>query len=613
VTGYHEGVDMNRSQVAGARTKVLAPATGIINRRHGDGSKDQGYLSFQLAVDYDPASLDLVWEQLGFSHLATATVSGGSGHGIPAELVRGRWIRPGDFIADIGDKGFSGILSDHTHVGLEKGATERDSRPFLALYQQDQYRDPKLTPPDFIDENEDGKVVLFRDRSIPNFWDVGATEDPSYIDYDESNSPILSGDIAIHVEVMDEQGTDPRIAPNRVGYWIEGPREAETDDDDVRSSENPYVLFDFGPRADLDGDAYFFGGKPVLEPPVACWDIADVSDIANAGCPLGGPAYCQQSRPGDACPVNVLFDPPGSNKVYGYPILHHFIVTNARDSSGRPASVDRQQHWRTNAKEGDSGSLAFDANYAGKTRATKATEARFPDGEYKLGVYMADMVHEETRLAPASARAAAPDLAMRLENFAPIIEEADIYQDADFEPTESALWLRSCEKPLYQYEYPGPINAYPGARHLSASRRERIDLSGGCRICVRIRFSEGMDSAAGQSSFTMWADGTDLGALPLLDGSWSTKYSTDDEWIGSYALGCSPGDFSIEEQVQSRLTALSLWVRAHDLEDDEGDERGLDIADNGAGRIDATDAHHRYVLDEEAPTASHSTQLRQLQ
>lgn len=611
VTGYHEGVDMNRSQVPGARTKVLAPVAGLINRRSGDDSKDQGHLAFQVAVDYDPATLALVWETLSFSHLTTATAKGGSGNGIPAELVRGKVIRSGDFIADIGDKGFFGILSDHTHVGLENIAIERDSRPFLALYQRDKYRDPKLRPPNFIDENGDGKVVLFRDHSIPRFWNPLPWEDPSYIDYDDSNGPILSGDIAIHVEVMDEQGTDPRVAPNRVGYWIEGPRDAEKDDDDVRSSENPYVLFDFGPRSDLEGDAYFFGGKPIEEPPVECWDIADISDIANAGCPLGGPSYCQKEDPEEACPVNVLFDPPGSNNVYKYPVLHHYIVTNARDSSGRPASVDRQQHWRTNAKEGASGSLAFDANYAGKPEADKASEARFPDGEYRLGVYMADAVHEVTRFAPVNGTAGAPELAMRLENFAPIIEEVDIYQDADGDPAESALWLGSCEKPLYEYEYPGPVHDYPGARHLSLSKREQINFSGGCRICVRIRFSEGMDRGPRESEFTLWADGTPLGPLPLLDGSWSTKYSTDDEWTGIYALGCKESDFSIEDEVQTSLTALSLWAQAHDLEDNEGYERGLDIADNGSGRLDATDTHHRYVLDEDAPTASHSIQLRQ--
>ncbi len=71
--------------------------------------------------------------------------------------------------------------------------------------------------------------------------------------------------------------------------------------------------------------------------------------------------------------------------------------------------------------------------------------------------------------------------------------------------------------------------------------------------------------------------------------------------------------FTIEEQVGSSLTGLSLQVNARDQKDDEGAERGLDIDDDGSGRLDAVDTHHRYVLDEEAPTTSLSTQLKELE
>lgn len=612
ITGYHEGVDMNRSELPGARTKVLSPVTGVVIARGGDDDPDNAGLKIQFAVGYEPVSLDVIWEQLSFSHLATARAKGGSGHGIPASLERQSWVRTGDLIGDIGDKKFTGLLSDHTHVGLGPATSIRDSRPFFALYDetQPQYLDPKQKAPDFFDENNDGKVVLLRDHSIENFWsedDSGSARTQSYISYNENEKPILKGDIAIHVEVMDEQGTAPRIAPDRIGYWIEGPRPNEKDKDDVRSRERPYVLFDFGPRDDRGGDAYFLGGKPIEEGPVPCWEVADVSDAANAGCPLGGTDYCNET-PSNSCSLRDLVDRPDSDEVYRYPILHHYIVTNTADDSGDPASVDGGEHWRTNARYSDIDPDSNEANHAFKPTTQKAIHAQFPDGEYRLGVYMTDRIHKKTRFAPVSARAGAPDLLMRLENFAPMIEELTIGQDSWIDDRRFAESSdAACGRLLYDYEYERPPKPYPGNRHLQRSLLSRIRPDGGARLCMRIRFSESIDHEDLKIELrTIMGSDRPEAALegtiprPLVASGWQRVYSDDDEWRGIFLLPADE-EGKILPAVGDDLLGIVARVVAYDLPDAQSKRRWLNQEDIDTPSVAEPDLHHRILLDEESP------------
>src|SRR6185436_9542067 len=165
--------------------------------------------------------------------------------------------------------------------------------------------------------NKDGKLVLFRDNTS------GVR-----INYDFVTTP-LRRDVDIEPEVVDEQGTDPRQAPIDLGYWIEGPLPDAEQLDDVKSAAKPYRLYDF--RVE------YFGGIPPAAP-TPCDAVADIADDANSGCK--GLFDCS-SVPAVTC--NSVIKEATTD--WGYPVLHHFIITHAKGETGARADVDANQYW----------------------------------------------------------------------------------------------------------------------------------------------------------------------------------------------------------------------------------------------------------------------------
>ena len=101
---------------------------------------------------------------------------------------------------------------------------------------------------------------------------------------------------------------------------------------------------------------------------------------------------------------------------YPWPNYKHFLVTNTSGTTGAAADVDDSQYWNTNAKDDGSGILVAYANFAGKPDTRKATEARFPDGDYIVHIIADDLI-----------QTAGPFLewTVRLENFNPIVCDTD--------------------------------------------------------------------------------------------------------------------------------------------------------------------------------------------
>jgi hypothetical protein len=639
-TGYHDGLDLNAPYDLSKQARVVAMRGGEMLKESVTSTMDadNGQVIVRVIVGFDQNDSPQ-YQHDYYNHLATPIAKGGSATQLPANILERRSIRPGQHIGNVGRKHFRGVLNDHVHLGMlridsttTKAASSVSYKNPLLLFPeaQPQERDPNGNPPGFFDENKDGKYVIFRKHVTES--DVGSTGfsyGPGIPWPRNGDPPVLSGDIDIAVEVADDQGDHPRVAPRKLGYWIEGPRPGVVDQDDVKSDSAPYVLFDF--------DKEYYGGTlgpswQSKKDPTPCNFLVDISDDANAGCNFGGvPAGCRGlPKTFVRTCTNLDITEPGSQPATGYdgPVLHHFIVTHAEGETGDRKDVKVSEFWNTDANDEDGPlpSTTANANYSKQiagNRATKASKARFPDGEYKLHAVIWDSVNRGIedrgidRLVPSSLEDFVEPLRMRLENFAPIIEELTIGQDAQvddrgFVGTDD----NSCGVVLYGYKYEGPPTDYPGPRHLNRSRIELLDPLGGARFCVRIRFSESIyhrnDGNDGLKIElrTIEESGSLTGQTPLslVASSWSTAYSTDDEWRGIFLL--DPGaNGRIKQEVGLQLLGLMAHVEAYDRPDLEAHKRFLDVDNKGAESTSNADRHHRVVADDIPPATLLGIQL----
>ncbi len=547
-SGYHDGVDINRSTVgAAAGDDVLAPRGGTITLIDSATIDD----SF-IAVKVDMGGG--IFEFDSFNH--TANDVGNDRVVCPNEVVV-----PGQKMAQIGIRRFTGSFTDHVHsMVTTPTAFGISDRHFLTVFSNNSERDPGSNAPSLFDENADGKTVLFRDHNE-------ATK-TKYLDYDHTKPfPLrlmpLSGDIDIHVEVTDQQGTDPRQAPLRLNYWIEGPIDNAVDYDDVMKAATPYKFHDF--------ENSYLGAGTALD----CTLMVDIQNAANSGCQgLTTAAHCT-AFPGTAC-NSVIKE--GATTPFPWPILHHFIVTHAKD--GVTPAVDATMYWRTKAKEDNSGATLIDANFAGKPEATKGSEARFPDGEYTLHFLASDLVNSNVDLTIKN---------VRLENYAPFIKELIIYQDRDGNSgTQFDADYPGCELKLYEFTHKNPESyvlikngAFAGATQT---------------ICIKLRFSEGMDASWPSFDVSLDLSGPG-GAAPIaFAGSFSKTYNKDDTWKGTVS-------FPIDASGGSDSSDSVISITARDLADRMGNFRGLDANDNGTGEADSNDSRHKIPTDARAPTA----------
>lgn len=568
-TGFHMGVDLQKTTPAGEEgDDVLAPRGGVVVPPNLS-VRDDGSIAIKVDVGGGHFEYD------SFNHIAT-------GPGDQPPVAAGDVVQPGQKIAEIGTlNGFPGNFAKHVHFMSERNpippGQQRIIRHPLSTFTEQDDRDPGGTPPALFDENKDGKIVLFRDHGAGTL-----------INYDYATTP-LHGDVDVAVEVMDEQGgSDPRVAPLDLGYWIEGPLPPAEQLDDVKSATHAYRLFDF--RVE------YFGGIPGSVPRVPCEKVADITDAANAGCRgMTDPSHCV-TRPPGLC-SSVIKE---GTVNWAWPVLHHYIVTHAKGETGAHADVDALQYWRTAAKDDGAPVVSTHANYAGLPTTTKAWEARFPDGDYTIHVLASDFVTSinlpirDNRFPPG------PAPGIRLENFAPFVKEIVIARDADGLSATSAMGLPGCEDVLHHYRHTPPHH-YPRPQDLKVSELATTIVRSGQKLCTKILFSE----PVGSVTVDLVRDrGTGAAvAASGFTGTPSKTHNADDTWTGSVTLpvdasGNSDGGPASDEH------DVAIRIQASDRRDAFGAMRPLDRDGDGSGDAGGDVNHVFGRLDLSPPTAT---------
>jgi murein DD-endopeptidase MepM/ murein hydrolase activator NlpD len=557
-TGFHDGLDLNTVS-AHPGDLILAPRGGVVIQVVVTGSgiePDNGNVAIQVDVGGGVMEMD------SFNHISTDSAA------TPQALLVdvGTVVAPGQPIGVIGTRWFeAGDFTNHVHYLLSSTAvTHRNARNNLLVFTDRADRDPLDKPPSLFDENGDGKVVLYRYHSTQ-----------ALVDYDPDMRP-LSGDVDIEPEVTDEQGHTPRQAPLDLGYWIEGPLPDSEQRDDVKSPMHPYRLYDFR--------NVYFGLRGAVVP---CGLISDVDDVANAGCKGQAAVGCPNN------PVFGLFS--GCDSVikegstdFPYPVMHHFIVTHASGETGAPGAVSAAQYWRTNAKDDGVPVDGPQANYAGQPSTTKATEARFPDGDYTVHVVASDLNHPNVDLK-------LPQVT-RIENFAPFIVDMLVAEDADGIAATRIPGLAGCELEVYHYVHKHG-DPYPEAAKLAKARAAAagIFLHTGVNVCVRIRFSEPM-SAASVDLVARRGTGIVVGAL---SGAFAKKFQANDTWVGAGSLTPDPTGAS-DSLLATDERDVAVRITAADRRDAADFTRSLDA--DGDGVPDGSDANTLVKVEISSPT-----------
>jgi hypothetical protein len=573
--GYHDGVDLNKTTIEPfSGDDVRAPRGGVVDTIIDSAVADDSFVSVKVDVGVDALG-NPMYEWDGFNHIA----NDGSHDRV---VCMGDFVAPGTKLAQVGTRHFDGDFTDHVHsmVTTVAAVGQTSARHFLTIFTDPADRDPQGLAPTLFDENDDGKVVLFRDHNDPVLT--------NYLDYDHDAKP-LSGDLDIEVEVTDQQGTNPRQAPIRLKYWIEGPLPAAEASDDVKSTAHPYWLYDFQTN-------YFGAGTPTN-----CMFLADIQDAANSGCKGLNDCVNNPMNSGAAC-NSVITEGILSTTYFPWPVLHHFIITDTKGENGARTNTDGTQYWRTKAMEDGGNVEATTANYAGMPLASKPSDARFPDGDYDIHVLASDLVHADVDLVSVMFNGTTPLQHVRLENYTPFIKEIDVYDDADGNPTTQVdADHPGCERQLYKYKHTNP-NPYPGANYLTQAQSESF-ATALHTICVRIRFSEQMDATWPGFRVELDPQG-DAGAPPIpFVGTFSKTYTLNDTWKGTVVVPVDASGNSDASLTDHTLDAV-IRVMAQDLKDRDGNQRGLDADADGTAEVNSADVNHMIKLDAKRPVTS---------
>lgn len=573
VTGFHDGVDLGRTTTGEATPgdELRAPRGGVVaNVNSNLANVDDAFLWINVQIGDGKSEND------AFNHLMNQPMNGATF--LPTVAV-GDVVAPGDLLGYVGVRRFATSIADHVHFSVftpgHVAPDGQNQRTPLLIFRDPDDLDPGRFSPELLDENGDGKPWRARDRS------TGAL-----IDYDHDTKP-LSGDLDLLVEAVDGQGFDLRQAPIQLGYWIEGPLPASDAFDDVRSAARPYKLYDFR--------NVYFPSDPTLATNLtgACALVADIRDATNLGC-RGLNSCSSITIPPTGC-VSTLKDPSAPNVGFPFPELHHFIVTHATGDLGRPADVSANAFWRTAARDDGAGANPPIANYATAPITPNPMEARFPDGDYTIHVIASDLVHENVDLP-------IPDV--RIENFPPFVKEIAVYADADGNPSsQQSADFPGCETELYGYKHPGNRKPYPGQGYLEASQRERYARAGQT-VCVKVRFSESMDTSGGVP-VALDPRGVSgpppIPFVPNKDTGFSKTFNPNDTWTGMLVVAVDQSGNSDSTPLVHEQDAV-LRVTARDLKDRSNAQRSLVISFDGTATANGVDENHMIKLDASKPT-----------
>lgn len=308
---------------------VRAPLGGVIRNHGGSGSDISVSLRVRINGEY---------KHISFNHLEN----------LNPNLVDETSIAPGERLGSIySGSDFGNSRNKHTHFHLNgpfsdiNGRDSTTANP-LTLFDTNELHDPQMVPPEVRDTNGDSEPLRFR---------RGPDEPDSLPDDD-----LIYGPVDIVVEGVDRQSSDaPWQVPNFVGYYIQKV-EGSTVSDVVRSSAEPYLL--------IDGTRWF--GTPFHNTPydrmTTLFDDSD--DLKSA--------------------------PPNTPAWYYWEQWFTYIVTNTTSIVGDSSELDRDQCWASNAQNTVSTPNGYETNYA---RAIVNEEAKFPDGDYRVRIFLADLVN----------------------------------------------------------------------------------------------------------------------------------------------------------------------------------------------------------------------------
>lgn len=357
--GFHRGCDIQ--QVGLTPNMIHFPRGGIV-ARVGNQGRDNNHIYVEVRI-----GADLRYDS--FNHLTGKKVTD-LGYDV------GDYVRAGQEIVPIGDEYFvfhTVDFVDHTHYFIPSHpiTNETDGQHPLKIFAAADERDPGNLRPSHHDHGllSDGTVLYHRQGAIPGppYLELPLGDDPATPDEDEA-------DVDLHVEIADLMGFGATQVPTSVAWWISGP-DCAGDPPSVRSAAAPYVLLRWGDRS--------FRQEPV--------EWQHLVDAAQDLAPL------------------ISYE--GVDYPATWNNFKHFILTNTAGDDGAPLSVDETQYWNTNAMQDGSPPEVAHANFAGLEDATRAADARFPDGSYTLHVVTTDLLGSTEDSIPG----------VELENFPPAV------------------------------------------------------------------------------------------------------------------------------------------------------------------------------------------------
>ena len=513
--GFHEGVDIQQT-MAGPRDEVVAARGGTVVSIAG-GVLHNEYVFIRVTINGR-------FEYDCYLHLETAVA-----------VAVNDVVFAGQRLGQMGTGYFPVVWTDHMHFFIAAAAAPLPNpgiRHPQAMYTAANDRDPGGTAPEMFDH----PGAPAGDSHFRHQGDAAGTR----IDYDRALRP-LDRDIDILVGMRDEQGTDPDQAPMKLWYWIVGPRPAVhgVDHDNVKNGARAYQLMDFTGR--------FWGGQARSE------HVVDSDAAWNHGprIMVGGVAY-------------------------PWPQHKHFIVTNAGAMDGAATNVSDDQFWNTNAKNDRSDPLGDHANFATEPDTTMAHEARFPDGEYEINIYSADLDNENWETIDN----------VRIENYPPILKSVVVYYDFDGdENTPAAGENKGYERKVYEFNHLNPDAYKVTPDDIKSYRIRRADYGpDGTAFWIKLTFSETIDKT--------WADENvqldiknDGGGPYGSTRTWSRLYADDDTVVAEFSVAADEGE-----------DEAMIIVKQRDRRDRLANHRCMDKDSNGVPEADCIDNNHIFLV-----------------
>jgi hypothetical protein len=327
--GFHEGIDIWVDGKGGQE---------VVSMRKGKVLfKNAGYQGGSVTIAVDLGGGVTEWDR--YLHVGS----------LEAGFAIGDTIDAGTKLGVISNSFYS-EGSRHLHVSVLSAAppdasapsqtTERN--PFLR-FAADADRDPLGKTPKLLDINGDDKSFL-----------ITKSGDPTAI-----AKQTISGEVDFIADGVDPMNDTLKFpsAPFSMGYYVEPLYNVGVPAHGVKNDNAPYQLYRY--------DDQWFADSPYA-------NDADKGKLFQV---------YDKSR---EVAKNTTPNPTA------FPFVQSAILTNTKGTNGRVANVDKNQFWKTDAKDDGAADTVEHANYAGKPKAANNAEARFKDGEYEIHVTMND-------------------------------------------------------------------------------------------------------------------------------------------------------------------------------------------------------------------------------